>query len=1103
MSQSTVSVSTPTESDLQVVPASSAQQRFWLLDQLDPAAAAYTMPMARRLKGALDVPALRAAFNTIVARHEVLRTVFALEGEEPVQVVQPALVLDVPIVDLGVLESAEREARVRGAVEAEANRPFDLARGPLIRASLLRVAADDHVLLVTLHHIVADGWSVGILNHELEECYAALASGRQPELAPLPLQYADYAIWQRRMLETPGAKKQLGFWIDQLAGPLPVLELQTDRPRPATQTTRGSKRELLLPAKAVAGIRALAQRHNVTPFMAFLGAYFAMLRRYTGQDDLIVGSITAGRQRAELEPLIGLFVNTVALRVDTSNDPTFAELLARVRDATTAAMANQGVPFEEVAETLGAGRDRSRSPVFQVAFQLLEAISTELRLPGLVVDRVPAQKDTAKFELTLMLHGAADGALRAVIEYNADLYDPATVDRMLAQYGTLLAAIVRDPDVSINRLALLPAAEYATVVGEWNRTTAEFPVTSCVHDCVAAQAARTPSAVAVEMGARRMTFVDLDRRSNRVAHCLRALGVRPGVGVGVFLERSPELIVALLAVLKAGGHYVPLAADYPADRIAFMRDDAKLAVLLASPSQSPPSGGATVLHLDESLIEFADSPDAALSSGATPEDPAYVIYTSGSTGRPKGVVVPHRAVVNYIHWMRTAFPHDTSDAVLQKAPVSFDASVWELYLPLFSGARMVLARAGGASDASYLVEALQQYAITSVQFVPSQLQVLLEVGGLERCGDLRRLFCGGEALPSELLERVAQVLPRVEVTNLYGPTETTVYSTRWTLERAHFDGSAPIGRPIANTQVYVLDAALQPMPIGVAGELYIAGAGVAHGYLGREALTAERFVANPFARDPRARMYRTGDRVRWRADGALEYLGRIDHQVKLRGHRIELGEVESTLAQHPGISAAAAIIREDVPGDKRLVAYVVAAGQGDLGPAALREYVRRSLPEIMVPSAVVVLEQLPLNANGKLDRKALPIPEMSALAADAEAYVAPRTSLERDIAAAWAGVLGVERVGVNDDFFDLGGHSLSAMRILARLTPQMPATITIRAILESRTVAALASYVMDQIGDGAAIGDDEMTALMAELDGMSDDEAARLLGGSAGPERTA
>jgi amino acid adenylation domain-containing protein len=1042
-----------------VFPASSAQQRFWILDQLDSSAAAYTIPIALRLSGSLDVAALRASLNAIVARHESLRTIFALEGEEPVQVVLSELALDLQLTDVAALSPADRDAAVASAAAEAANQPFDLGCGPLVRASLLRLTANEHVLLLTLHHIVADGVSVSVLYRELEANYAAFAAGRQAELPPLPLQYPDYAVWQRRMLEGAKAARQLAFWKEQLVGPLPVLELPTDRPRPAVQTSNGSKRELLLPADLVDAMRALGRREGATPYMVFLAAFIVLLRRYTEQDDLIVGSITAGRERPELESMIGLFVNTIALRVDLSGEPTYIELLKRVRETSTLAMTNQEIPFEEVVEAIGAGRDRSRSPVFQVAFQLLESLSVDFSLPGLAVSRVPSVKDTTKFELTLMLNAGSGGGLRAVMEYNADLFDAATIDRMLAQFRALLGSIVAEPAGPVTRLAVMLPGEYRMVVDEWNRTTAAYPADSCVHDCVSEQARRTPDATAVEMDSRQLTFADLDRSSNRVAHRLRDLGVSPGVGVGVCIDRSPELIIALLAVLKAGGHYVPLAADYPLERLEFMRADAALSVLLTSPEQAVPPGGAHVLHLDEALTEFVDCPDDAPHCAATPESAAYVIYTSGSTGKPKGVVVPHRAVVNYIHWMRTAFPHDGSDAVLQKAPVSFDASVWELYLPLFTGARMVLARAGSASDPAFLIDAIRTHEVTSVQFVPSQLQVLTEVGGLERCTGLRRLFCGGEALPAELLARIASILANVEVTNLYGPTETTIYSTYWTLDRTRFDGSAPIGRPLANTQVYVLDPARLPVPIGVPGELYIGGAGVSHGYLGRPELTVEKFVDDTFSAVSGARMYRTGDRVRWRADGALEYLGRIDHQVKLRGHRIELGEVESVLARHPGVAAAAAIIREDVPGDKRFVAYVVPSGLGEVNPAGLREHVRLSLPEIMVPSAIVLLERLPLNANAKLDRSALPVPGASALATNTAAYVAPRTPLETDIAGVWATVLRVDRVGVCDDFFDLGGHSLAAMRVLARLTGRVPAAVTLGAILKARTVAGLAAAI--------------------------------------------
>ena len=1095
---------------VQVLPTSFAQQRFWLLDQLDEAAAAYTMPIALRLRGALDADALERALQFIVERHESLRTVFALENDEPVQVVLPALMVTLGRDDLRALAPRERDAEVGRRADANANAPFDLAAGPLVRASLVRVADDEHVLLLSLHHIVFDGWSTGVLFEEIERVYGAFVAGRAPSLEPLPLQYPDFAVWQRQAMQGGAAARQLAYWTDRLRD-LPTLELTTDRPRPPVQTANGGKRQTIIAANIAEAIRALARRESATPYMAFLAAFTVLLHRYTRQTDLVVGSITSGRRRPEVEPLIGLFVNTVAIRVDVDGDPSFVELLRRVRERATEAYGNQDVPFEQVVDVVQPVRDRSRTPIFQAAFQLLEGLTRDLRLTGISAERVGGTKDTTKFELTLMLHAAPDGSLRAVVEYNSDLFDAATIDRMLGHYAVLLGAIGRTPTVPVSQLPLLTADEWARVVTEWNATDAPTPDRS-LHELIFEQAARTPDAVAVESDGAdgrvaRLTYAELAARATSLARHLRSLGVGQGVGVGVCMDRSCELVVALVGVLATGGYYVPLDPAYPADRVASMLEQSGVPVLLTQDALRArlPLAATLVrlIALDAEWDRVTDSGDASVDIpvrvGA--EDLAYVIFTSGSTGRPKGVMIPHRAVVNYVHWMRSAYPVDGRDGILQKAPASFDACIWEFFLPLVTGARLVLARPGEHQDPSYLTDVVSRLGVTVMQLVPSQLQMVLETPAFATCSGLRHIFSGGEALPGELLGRLAHAMPHVRVTNLYGPTETTVYSTHWTLDRARFDGSAPIGWPIFNTQVYILDAkmrpgqAAQPMPIGVPGELCIGGRGTARGYLGRPELTAEKFVSDPFRTG--STIYRTGDLARWRADGTLEYLGRADHQVKLRGFRIELGEIESVLAQHQQVQGVVAIVREDTPGDKRLVAYVVAPADSRPEPEKLRALVQSRLPEFMVPSAIVFLDALPLNANGKLDRKALPAPQGSADAGTP--YVAPRTPLEAQIAEIWAAVLGRERVGVEDDFFALGGHSLLAMRVIGRLSEAFPVRLTIGALFQARTVAGLAALALQKLAEqeAASTDDTELAAMLAEIEGMTDGEAARRLVGDA------
>lgn len=1050
-----------------VMRVSSAQRRFWVLDQLDASATAYTIPLALRIGGPLDTTALEAALNAIVARHESLRTVFALDGEEPVQVILPALTLTLTMLDVSALAPAARSARVSRLVAAAANAPFDLARGPLLRASLVRLSAEAHVLLVTLHHIVADGTSIGIFYRELEAGYTAFAARRAPELPPLALQYPDYAVWQEKMLAGKNALQQLSFWKEQLRGPLPLLELPTDRPRPAVQTTRGTKREIVLPADLVAAMRALGRHEGATPFAVFLAAFAALLHRYTGQDDLVVGSITAGRTRPELEPLIGLFLNTLALRVNASSDPTFVDLLARVRDVATAAVSHQGVPFEVIAESLGAVHDRSRTPVFQVAFQLLDAVATELRLPGLVVEALPTTKETAKFDLTLLLNVAPGGGLRAVIEYSTDLFDAPTIDRMLAQYRTVLEAIARDPRERVSHLTLMPPAEYTTVVERWNRTEAPYPADRCVHELFAAQAARTPDAIAVLCDGAALTYAELEARSDAFARHLGRAGVGPGTLVGICLPRSLDMVVSLLGILKAGGAYLPLDPDYPADRLAFIVRDSGVSLVITAPEVEHALATATVrrLHVDDVTAGTAatDGTPVPVTASATPESLAYVIYTSGSTGRPKGVEIEHRNVVNFLTGMQHLVPLDPEATLVAITPLSFDIAALELLLPLVTGARVVVASRAEATDARALAALLDRVGATHLQATPSTWRLLVEAGWPGRAG--MKALCGGEALPQVLAD--ALLARGLDLWNLYGPTEATIWAT--TDHPATVGVPVRIGRPMPNVRAYVLDASRQPAPIGVPGELWLGGLGLARGYRGQPELTRERFLPDPFAAVDGGRMYRTGDRARWHPDGSLEYLGRTDYQIKLRGHRIELGEIEAVLVQHPGVAAAVAMVREDTPGNAQLVAYVIAGEPSAPTVAALRESVRQRLPEVMVPAAIVFLDRFPTTPNGKVDRNALAAP--AADARDVAAYVAPATMVETAIAAAWALVFGMARVGRHDDFFDLGGHSLLAMRLLGLMQQRVAGAdlLTIRTILQERTVARVAAAIAGADGGAAEV----------------------------------
>ena len=1032
-------------------PCSVQQQRFWLLDQVNPDAAAYTIPIALRLSGPLNPASLEAAVNCVVERHESLRTVFPLEGETPVQIVRPHVRIGIAIEEVSAMESPDEDP-IAAALQREANRPFDLATGPVIRARLYRLGPNEHVLALTLHHIVADGWSIGILLKEVAAAYTALAKGLPPAFEPLPLQYPDYAVWQRRVVDGPAVSRQLTWWKNELQGPLPSLDLATDRPRPAVLRYEGDKRESSISAATATSIRDLARRSGATPYSAFLTAFQILLHRLSGQDDIIVGSITSGRHRVETQRLIGLFVNTLAIRADLSAQPSFTALLERTRDRVLGALSNQDVPFERVVEEVQPDWDRSRSPVFQAAFQLLEGLAEGLALPGIAATHLPARKATSKFELTLMLHAEPSGGLRAVIEYCSELFSPASIDRMLRHYEALLIAIAAKPDEPAERLTILPDDERTRVVYEWNDTDAPYPDGAVLNDLIEVQVDRTPDAVAVEWEGGRATFAELDQRANQLAHRLVALGIGPDQGVGLCAERSLDLVVGMLAVLKAGGYYVPLDPDYPTERLARMMGNAPMRAILVQARwrSRVPESGAEIVLLDDSSSAW---PTHRLPQRATPDDLAYVIYTSGSTGLPKGVMIPRRAVVNYVHWMQGAFPVTADDAVLQKAPAGFDASVWEFYLPLVSGARLVLNRAGAQLDPADLAKAIVRHGVTVLQLVPTQLFLMLETGAIRDCTTVRQIFCGGEALPADLLGRLAEALPRVGVTNLYGPTEATVYATFWSLDRAAFDGTAPIGRPIANDRVYIVDRAGQPCPIAVPGELWIGGVGVGRGYLNQPDLTRERFIADPFRPDSGNRVYRTGDLARWRDDGSLQYLGRIDNQVKLRGFRIELGEIESALVGQPGIRGAVAMVRGDRLGNFSLAAYVVAE-PGALSPAGLREALRKTLPEYMIPASVTVLDEFPTTPNGKIDRRAFPEPAQSAKGRD---ITAPVTEAERIVATTMANVLSLETVGRDEDFFRLGGHSLLVMRLVSRLRDGFGPDVTIQSVFENPTPARLAA----------------------------------------------
>ncbi|HVG44444.1 MAG TPA: amino acid adenylation domain-containing protein, partial [Longimicrobium sp.] len=882
----------------------------------------------------------------------------------------------------------------------EATRPFDLAHGPLMRALLLRVADEEWHLVFVLHHIVSDGWSTAVLMREVSELYAAAIEGRDARLPALPIQYPDYAVWQRDRLEGDALEAQLAYWREALAGAPALLELPTDRPRRPLSGAPGARVPVVFSRQTSQAIRELSLRASATPFVTLLAAYQALLARWSGQEDVSVGTPVAGRDRVELEGLIGMFVNTLVLRGDLSGDPTVDELVARMRERVLGAFSHQDVPFESVVDHLQPERSLTHTPLFQAMFVFQNLETAQARLGGgLDVELLTEEESTAKFELMLTLRESGD-AFDGSLTYRADLFDRGTIERMAEHFATLCEGMSADSSRRLSQLQLMSEGERALVVDDWNRTAADFPA-RCIHELMEEQARRTPDAAAVTFGDESLTYAELDARADLLASYLAAHVVGPEVRVGICLERSFEMVVALLGTLKAGGAYVPIDPEYPAERIAYMLADSGVRVLLTTEALldrvSASAAGPVCLDRDRAKIAAAPSlPRRA----ADPDTLAYVIYTSGSTGRPKGAMNAHRGVVNRLVWMQREYEIAAGDVVLQKTPFSFDVSVWELFLPLMAGARLVMARPGGHRDPAYLAQTIEREGVTAIHFVAPMLQAFLDAAPLERCGPLRHVFSSGEAVPYALVERFVERMPGVELHDLYGPTEAAVDVT---FHPCGPDprGIVPIGRPVANTQVYVLDARGEPTPVGVAGELHLGGVQVGRGYLGRPGLTAEKFVPDPFGRLG-ARLYRTGDRARWLATGEVEYLGRVDFQVKVRGFRIEPGEIEAVLRAHPAVRETVVLARQDVPGDLRLVAYVVGTGGAAPSPDALRDHLRERLPEFMVPSAFVALDALPLSPNGKVDRRALPAPEYAA----AEAYVAPRTPAEELLAAIWADVLG-------------------------------------------------------------------------------------------------
>ncbi|GGX92309.1 hypothetical protein GCM10010358_52760 [Streptomyces minutiscleroticus] len=1022
------------------LPLSFAQRRLWILDRLRPGTTEYLMTVALRLRGPLDRAALRTALDGVLRRHEVLRTRYPVVDGEPVQVVDGPGSVPLDEEDLGALDRAAADARI-AALATGARRPVDLAEGPVFSAVLARLAPEEHVVLLTVHHIACDGRSEDILVRELAERYEDAVAGRATRSPEPPVQYADFALWQSERLSGAALRRPLDHWCERLAG-LPPLELPTDRPRPAVRDSAGGLAPLAVPAGTARRLTALAREHGATPFMALLAAHAVLLGRWSGQRDVAVGFPVAGRDRSQLQDLVGLFLNTLVLRVDLSGTPSFADLLRQVRESALDAYAHQEMPFERLVEELAPERDPSRTPLFSSMLLWQEAAGPQApaTMGALTAERLPVGESTAKFDLTVGLAEQPDGSLSGGVNYASALFDRATAERFAAHFARLLESAVASPDTPVDELEILPAAERDRQLIGFNATGRRYPADT-LPQLFEAQAARTPDAEAVRFEGAGLSYRELAGRAELLAHHLRSLGVGPESVVGVCLHRGTDLVVALLAVLKAGGAYLPLDPDYPADRLAFMLEDSGARAVITDPRLAPLVRDRAP-HLVDITGDIPRGPARAPVVAAAPGHPAYLIYTSGSTGRPKGVLIEHRAIVNRLHWMQEAYGLGTDDRVLQKTPYGFDVSVWEFFWPLITGATLVLARPGGHRDPAYLAGLIGTEAVTTVHFVPSMLRAFL-AEPLPALPSLRRMVCSGEALPADLVTAVHERIG-CELHNLYGPTEAAVDVTA-----ARCEPGLPvtIGRPIANTRTYILDTSLRPVPIGVPGELLIGGVQLARGYLDRPALTADRFVPDPFAGEPGGRLYRTGDLARYRADGAIEYLGRLDHQVKIRGQRVEPGEIETVLAEAPGVAAAAVAVH-----DEQLVGYLVPLS-ADV--EAAREHLRGRLPEHMRPVHWTLLQALPLTPSGKTDRKALPAPDRTRSDL-VGAFVAPRTAIERTLADAFATALGVDKVGVHDGFFHLGGDSMRAIRAVGALRGQGLA-VSVQDVFARQTVAELAA----------------------------------------------
>lgn len=1043
-------------------PLSFAQQRMWFMDQVTPAKWMNNIPSAVRVPGPLDAGVVERVLNEIVRRHEALRTVFRLAGNEPVQVVMPDMMISLETLDLRTVPRGEREDEALRLAEARARLPFDLERGPLLRASLLRLDATDHLFVLTVHHIAADGWSMGIMATELAALYAAFTAGHASPLPELPIQYVDYAVWQRHRLAAGAFDGQIAYWKRRLAS-LPTLGLPTDRPRPAVRSNRGAHWHVLVPRSRMEALSSLCREEDATPFMGLLAVFYATLARHTGQEDIAVGSYVAGRNRIQIEKIIGFFLNTLVLRLDLSGRPSAREVLRRVRQMTLDAYEHQDVPFEQLVQELQMQPDLSRNPLCQVAFQLQNASGvasgTPASGPALAFGR-----DTAVFDLAANAFETVDG-MNVQFEYNIDLFDSPTIERLAAHFAALVESVVAQPDGYVGTLPMLSAQERRCLLEGWNDTRRDRDWSVGVVDLFEAQVRRREPALAFVCGSASVSYGELNRRSNQLARYLRDRGAHAGRVVGVCLERSIDASIALLAVWKAGSIYLPLDPAYPAQRLGFMLADAGAAVLLTDRAHADLlSSGADRVLVDDERDAIAECSAINLGIGRQPDDVAYIIYTSGSTGQPKGIAAPHVQILNRLHWMWDAYPFGANEVACHKTALSFVDSLWELLGGLLAGVPTTVLGDAVVRDPSSLVDELAIKRVTRIWLVPSLLQTLLEtVHDLgSRLPDLTFWVSSGEPLPRHLLERFALIHPTATLFNLYGTSEA--WDSTWHKPGDERDTAhgVPIGRPIDNTRVHVLDHHGELAPIGVPGELHVGGLGVACGYVRQDESDSSRFLPDTYSPSG-GRLYRTGDLVRWRDDGCLEYLGRIDTQIKIRGQRIEPGEVEAVLHAHPGVAHAVVVACAGIDGEQALAAYCTTRDATPPSRSQVHQFLRRALPEAMIPTTVTFLRELPLTPSGKVDRRALPEP--TSVAENEPPDRDAQGPVEPVLAEIWAELLGHRRIGVHRNFFtELGGHSLLAMRMAARVRERFKRDLPVRTVFESPTIAELAIH-LQQAGE--------------------------------------